>query len=117
MTDVVPFGLIVLIVAVAGILAVLSSRVSERVKIPAPAIFLVCAAALSHVRPDSFDLSETTVERIVTVAVAVILFDGGMHIGWPRLRRAIGAVMVVGVPAPNESLAARRAPTSRRASP
>ncbi len=97
MTDVVPFGLIVLIAAVAGTLAVLSSRVSERVKIPAPAIFLVCAAALSQVRPDSFDLSEITVERIVTVAIAAILFDGGMHIGWPRLRHAIGAVLVVGV--------------------
>lgn len=97
MTDVVQFGLIVLIVALVGMLAVLSNRISERVQIPAPAIFLVCAAAASQLRPDLFDMSETTVERIVTVAIAVILFDGGMHIGWPRLRRAIGAVLVVGV--------------------
>ncbi len=97
MTDVMPFGFTVLVAAVAGILAVLSNRVSERVQIPAPAIFLVCAAAASQLRPEQFALTETTVERIVTVAIAVILFDGGMHIGWARLRRAIGAVLVVGV--------------------
>ena len=97
MTDVVPFGLVVLVVAGAGILAVLSNRISERVQIPAPAIFLVCAAGASQLRPELLDLSETTVERIVTVAIAVILFDGGMHIGWARLRGAIGAVVAVGV--------------------
>jgi potassium/hydrogen antiporter len=97
MTDLVPFGLVVLVVAGAGVLAVLSNRVSERVNIPAPAIFLVCAAAASQLRPELSDLSDQTVERIVTVAVAAILFDGGMHIGWSRLRQALGAVLVVGV--------------------
>ncbi len=97
MNDVEPFGLVVLIVATAGVLAVLSNRVSERVQVPAPAIFLVCAAVASHLRPELSQMSETTVERIVTVAVAAILFDGGLHIGWPRLRGAIGAVLAIGV--------------------
>ncbi len=97
MSDVVPFGLTVLFVAAAGLLAVLSNRISERAQIPAPAIFLLCAAAVSAARPGLFELSGMTVERIVTVAVSVILFDGGMHIGWPRLRRALGPVVGVGL--------------------
>lgn len=97
MADVAPFGVLVLVAGVAGLLAVLSNRISERVHIPAPAIFLLCAAAVTAARPELFTLSEITVERVVTVAVAAILFDGGMHIGWPRLRRALGAVLAVGV--------------------
>jgi cell volume regulation protein A len=38
-----------------------------------------------------------TVERLVTVALVVILFDGGMHIGLRRLRRALGTVVLTGV--------------------
>jgi len=97
MTDVAPFALTVLLVATAGMLAVLSNRVSERISIPAPAIFLVCAAVASAVRPELGRLSHVTVERIVSVALAVILFDGGMHIGWPRFRRSAGAIVLVGV--------------------
>lgn len=96
MTDVVPFGLIVLVLAAAGLLAVLSNRVSERFHVPAPAIFLLAAAATVSVRPE-LAVSPIAVERTVTVAIAVILFDGGLHIGWPRLRRSFVAVLAVGV--------------------
>ncbi|MEJ7706889.1 MAG: cation:proton antiporter [Nocardioidaceae bacterium] len=98
MKDVEPFGLIVLLAAIAGLLAILSNRISERIQIPAPAIFLLVAAVAAHVMPElSSNLTEVTVERVVTVAVALILFDGGMHIGWPRLREALGAVVLIGV--------------------
>ena len=83
--------------ASAGLLAVLSNRISERVQVPAPIIFLLCAAVASHIAPELGDMKEHSVERIVTVAIAVILFDGGMHIGWPRLRSAIGGVLLIGV--------------------
>ncbi|MFL6271181.1 MAG: cation:proton antiporter, partial [Actinomycetes bacterium] len=39
----------------------------------------------------------TTVQRVVSVALAIILFDGGMHIGWQRFRTAAGPVLWVGV--------------------
>jgi cell volume regulation protein A len=97
MKDLEPFGLIVLVVAGAGVVAVLSNRVSGKILIPAPAIFLACAAVASELKPALYDVSDRTVERIVTVAVAAILFDGGMHIGWARLRQALGAVLLVGV--------------------
>jgi potassium/hydrogen antiporter len=96
-TDVEPFGLIVFLFSVAGLLAVLSNGISERIRIPAPAIFLLGAAVVSDVVPSLGELPIITVERLVTVALALILFDGGMHIGWQRFRKAAGAIVWVGV--------------------
>ena len=42
-------------------------------------------------------VSVTTVQRVVTVALVIILFNGGMDIGWRRFRDAAGAVVWVGV--------------------
>ena len=97
MTDVAPFGLLVLLVSGTGLLAVLSNRLSERIQIPAPLFFLAGAAVAAQVFPDLHALPHRTVERIVTVALVVILFDGGLSIGWKRLRPAAGAVLTVGV--------------------
>jgi potassium/hydrogen antiporter len=97
MSDVEHFALIVLITAAAVVAAVLSNRISERIRIPAPGIFLVAAAVASDVIPALGQLSVTTVQRVVTVALAVILFDGGMRIGWRRFRDAAGPVVWVGV--------------------
>jgi potassium/hydrogen antiporter len=97
MSDVEHFALIMLVVAVAITAAVLSNRISERIRVPAPAIFLLAAAVASDVVPTLGEVSVTTVQRVVTVALAVILFDGGMHIGWRRFREAAGPVIWVGV--------------------
>src|SRR5215212_7704783 len=97
MSDVEHFALLVLLVGAAIISAVLLNRVSERIRIPAPAIFLVAAALASDVMPALGELSVTTVQRVVSVALAIILFDGGMHIGWQRFRTAAGPVVWVGV--------------------
>jgi cell volume regulation protein A len=97
MSDVEPFALLVLAVGVAVTVAVLLNRISERIRIPAPAIFLLAAAVASDLVPSLGRLSVTTVQRVVSVALAVILFDGGMHIGWQRFRTAAGPVIWVGV--------------------
>jgi cell volume regulation protein A len=91
------FGLILLVVGLAGAVAVLSNRVSGAVRVPAPALFLVGAAVASDLVPRLGELSITTVERIVTVALAVILLDGGMHIGRRRFRAVAGPVVWLGV--------------------
>jgi len=95
--DVLGFGAIVGIVSAVLLLAVLSNRVSERFGLPAPAIFLVCAAAASDLFPELVPHSITNVQRIVTVALVVILFNGGMGIGWSRFRENAGAIVWVGV--------------------
>ena len=95
--DVVPFGLVIVVISVAGLLAVVSSRVSERIRVPAPAIFLVAAAVASDVVPALGRVPVVTVQRVVTVMLILLLFDGGMHIGWRRFRTAAGPVLWIGV--------------------
>jgi potassium/hydrogen antiporter len=97
MSDVEHFALIILVVAVAITAAVLSNRISERIRLPAPVIFLLAAALASDLIPALGQVSVTTVQRVVTVALAVILFDGGMQIGWRRFHQAAGPVIWVGV--------------------
>jgi potassium/hydrogen antiporter len=95
--DVVPFGVVIAIISVAGLLAVLSNRVSEQIRVPAPAIFLVAAAVASDLVPALGRVPVLTVQRVVTVMLILLLFDGGMHIGWRRFRAAGGGVLWIGV--------------------
>ncbi len=97
MNDVVPFGVVIAVISVAGLLAVLSNRVSERIRIPAPAIFLVAAAVTSDLVPALGRVPVLAVQRVVTVTLILLLFEGGMHIGWRRFRAASGAVLWIGV--------------------
>ena len=94
MTELADFGLIILVVATGVMLALVAAKIAERYPIPAPALFLLIALAIPVAIPHI-----ETVERIGVVALIVILFDGGMHIGWRRFRRAIvpiGALGIVG---------------------
>jgi len=86
------FGAIILAISAGVMLAVLATKLSERYPIPAPALFLIAAAAIPVVVPDI-----RTVERIGVVALIVILFDGGMTIGWRRFRRAALPIASLGI--------------------
>lgn len=97
MHDVLPFGLDILLVAVAALVAVLGSRVARRLHIPAPAIFLVGAAVVSDIWPQLERIPTVVDQRIVTVALILILFDGGSHIGLRKFRRSAGVVLYLGV--------------------
>jgi cell volume regulation protein A len=97
MTGTYQFGLVVLVIGLAGIAAVLSNRLSARLHVPAPAFFLICASVAAQLWPHATLLPIATVERVVTVALAIILFDGGMHIGRRRFRTAAAAIVWVGV--------------------
>ena len=91
------FGLIVLLAAVVGLVAVLSNRLTERLKVPVPVLVLVGAAVAAEVVPDLHVPSGPAVENILTVALICILFDGGMHIGARRFRDAALPIGLVGV--------------------
>jgi cell volume regulation protein A len=95
--DVAPFGLTILLASAAVLAAVLATRVTEFLRIPAPALFLVLAAGASDVFPALGSLSVVSDERIVTVALIFILFDGGMQIGWNSFRSSAAATLWVGV--------------------
>lgn len=97
MTDARHYALIVLLTSAVGLVAVLSNLVTSRLKVPVPLLVLVGAAFAVELVPDLVAPSERTVERVVTVALVVILFEGGMHIGWSRFREAAVPTVVVGV--------------------
>ena len=87
MSDARPFGLLVLAGAGVVLLAVLSNRLSARARVPTAALFLAAAALAAAIDPDLHALPHRTVERIVTVALVVILFDGGHSLDRPTRPR------------------------------
>lgn len=97
MADSRSFAWLVLVAAVVGLAAVLSNRLALRVRIPTPAIVLVAAAVIVKVVADVHVPTEQAVERLVTVALVFVLFDGGMHIGRARFRSAAASITIVGV--------------------
>ena len=97
MHDTLTFGLLVLCTAGAALLAVQSHRLAERVRVPTPAFFLVAAALAVELVDSLHEPSHRTVERVVTLALIVILFDGGLHIGAARARAAAPAILSLGV--------------------
>ena len=98
MGEIQDFGLIVLFVSGIVSLALLSNKVSERFAIPAPAIFLLAAAVTVHFWPSlGRKLSIIDVERLAVVALIVILFDGGVRVGWKRFRVAAVPITLLGV--------------------
>jgi cell volume regulation protein A len=91
------FAWFTLAVSLAVLAAVYSNRLSDKVRIPAPGLFLIGAAVASDLIPGLARLRLDTVQDAVTVALGLILFDGGMHIGWRRFRSSAGAIVWVGV--------------------
>ena len=97
MTGTTSFALLVVLLAAVGLVAVLSNRLAYRVKLPAPALFLVGAAVAAKVIPALHGPPQHAVEQVVAVALACILFDGGMNIGWARFRSALAPIAMTGV--------------------
>ncbi|MEO5919834.1 MAG: cation:proton antiporter [Pseudolysinimonas sp.] len=91
------FWLNVLIAAAVVVAAVFSNRLTRLLRIPTPALFLVLAAVAALFLPPFTDAARVIDERIVSIALVVILFDGGMHIGWTRFRAALGPIAWIGI--------------------
>src|SRR3954447_94625 len=97
MSDSYYFAALVLLIATVGLLAVLSNRLTERIHVPAPLLVLVAAAVTVQVVPSLDAPSDRLVERVVTLALVWILFDGGQHMGWTRFRDSATPIVVLGV--------------------
>lgn len=97
MNDIHEVGTLILFASAAALLAVLSNRLSERIRVPAPALFLIAGAAVATALPRVVELPILTVQRVVTLALIPILFDGGLQLGWRRFRAAGGAIAWIGV--------------------
>jgi cell volume regulation protein A len=98
MSEISDFGLIVLAVSATVFIALLAMRLADRFSLPYAALFLLGAAILSDVWVElQTVLSVEEVERIAVVALVVILFDGGLHIGLGRFSRSAAPILALGV--------------------
>jgi len=92
------FAVIVLVVALALFIAILLRSLTARFAVPAAALFLVLPPIAAELFPSLGNaLSIVEVERITTVALILILFDGGLHIGVRRFRQSAGPILTLGV--------------------
>ena len=97
MSETTQFALIIALTSAVALAAILVNRLTARLRIPAPVWMLVAAAIAVQVVPGMPTPRDDTVQQVVSVALVLILFNGGRHIGWSRLRPALGLIIVVGV--------------------
>ncbi|MEY8017040.1 cation:proton antiporter [Mycobacterium servetii] len=97
MNETLSYALMVLFASAIGLVAVLANRLTERFKIPVPLLVLVGAAVAVRAVPAVQPPTERIVERVITIALVLVLFDGGMHIGPARFRAAVAPILSVGV--------------------
>jgi len=77
-------------------LAIGASKITQYLPVPAPAVFLLAAATVGTLAPHG-KVSFVDVERLGIVALIVILFDGGMQVGFRQMRAAAAPVAALGV--------------------
>ena len=98
MDDVFDFGQLVLVVSGGLLLAIGVRVVAGRLAIPTAGLLLVVAAVASDlVDRLATVLTFEDVQRVATLALVVILFEGGSDIGLRRFRRAAGPIVTLGV--------------------
>jgi potassium/hydrogen antiporter len=91
------FGTTILLIGLGLSVAIAVRVFADRLRIPAAALILVGTATLSDVFEGLEDVAIVDVQRVATVALIVILLDGGMHIGWRRFRAALIPIAAVGL--------------------
>jgi potassium/hydrogen antiporter len=92
------FGTAILVLSTVVFAALVGMRLADRLSLPHAAVFLVGAVVLAELSSGVERLlSIRDVERIAVVGLIVILFNGGLHIGLNRFRRAVGPILALGV--------------------
>jgi potassium/hydrogen antiporter len=97
LSDTARYALVLALTSAVALGAVLVNRLSARLGVPAPVWMLAAAAVAVQLIPGMPTPPDSVVAQIVTVALVLILFDGGRHIGWSRSRPALVPIIIVGV--------------------
>ena len=98
MGDVVDFGQAILVVSIGLSLAVGGRVLAGRLGVPSAALLLVAAALASDLSDRLAGvLTVNEVQHLTTVALIVILFDGGMSMGLHRFRAAAAPIVALGL--------------------
>jgi potassium/hydrogen antiporter len=97
-SEITDFGVVVLAVSAALFVALLCMRLADRASLPYAALILVAAALIASASSyvsSALDVEE--VQNLATVALVVILFDGGLQIGAARFRRSLRPILALGI--------------------
>ena len=98
MDDILDFGRIILVVAGALSIAIVVRVFASRIGLPTAALLLVVAAVASEFSDRLASLlTFQDVQRVATLALIAILFDGGTSIGLKRFRTAAVPITILGV--------------------
>jgi potassium/hydrogen antiporter len=96
--DILDFGRIILVVAGALSIAILIRVIASRIGLPTAALLLAVAAIASELSDRLAGLlTFEDVQRVATLALIAILFDGGTSIGLSRFRTAAVPITILGV--------------------
>jgi cell volume regulation protein A len=77
---------------------VLIAWVARRARLPAPLAFLAVGVAFSSITGITLDSAHGDwLVTIGTLALSVILFEGGFHGGWSSTRIALGPILALGI--------------------
>jgi cell volume regulation protein A len=96
--DILDFGRIILVVAGALSIAIFVRVFASRIGLPTAALLLVVAAVASEFSDRlSHLLTFQDVQRVATLALIAILFDGGTSIGLKKFRTAAVPITILGV--------------------
>ena len=98
MSEIGDFGETILWVSGAVFVALVGMRLADRLAVPYAAVFLVAAVLVGEFVPDADELlSIKEVQRVAVLALIVILFNGGLHIGLERFRRSAAPILALGI--------------------
>ncbi len=98
MDDITTFGTEIEFIAVALTLAIFVRIIAARIGLPTAALLLAVTAIVSELSDRLAGLiTFQDVQRVATLALIVILFDGGMGIGVGRFKTAAVPIAIVGV--------------------
>ena len=98
MDDILDFGRIILVVAGALSIAIFVRVFASRIGLPTAALLLIVAAVASEISDRLASLlTFQDVQRVATLALIAILFDGGTSIGLQKFRTAAVPITILGV--------------------
>ena len=97
MTDSGRFAVLLLLIALAALAAIASHGLSARLRLPAPALFFGVSVVAVWAIPSLQAPPQRMVERIVSVALLAILFNGGLDIGRAKFRASLAPIVTLGV--------------------
>jgi cell volume regulation protein A len=91
-------AVVLLVAAAAAAVLLACAQLARKLPVPSAALFLIAAAAASNLIPGlRARVPVDAVVQLAVVALVLILFDGGLKVGWHRFRTALLPAGLLGI--------------------